>query len=60
MNVSKYLRGECKKNSTRLFSVVPCDRTRGSGHKLKHRRFPLNSQKYWFYCEGDWALTKVF
>lgn len=26
---------------------------RVNGHKLKHRRFPLNI----IYCEGDWALA---
>jgi len=28
--------------------VVPGDRTRGSGHKLKHGRFPLNIRKQFF------------
>lgn len=41
-SLHKYLKGECKKDGARHFSVVPSDRTRGSGHELKHRWFLLN------------------
>jgi len=48
ISLYKCLKGGCKKNRARLFSVVPSDRTRGSGHKLKHRRCHLNIRKHFF------------
>jgi len=48
MNAYKYLQGGWQEDGARLFSVVPSDRTRGDGHKLKHRKFQLNTRKNFF------------
>ncbi|GAB0177744.1 translation initiation factor IF-2-like [Grus japonensis] len=48
INMYKYLKGGWKEDVARLFSVVPSDRTRGDGHKVEHRRFPLSIRKHFF------------
>jgi len=48
INAYKYLQSGCQEEGAKLFSVVPSDRTRGSGHKLKQRKFRLNMRKNFF------------
>jgi len=48
INAYKYLKGGCQVHGARLCSEVPSDRTRGNGHKLKHRKFRLNTRKNFF------------
>ena len=35
-------------DGARLSSVVPSDRTRNKGHKLKHKKFHLSKKKNFF------------
>jgi len=46
--LERYLKDRCQEDGARLLSVVPSDRTRGSGHKLKQGKFRLNMRKNFF------------
>jgi len=48
ISAHKYLQGGCQRDGVRLCSVVPSNRTRSNGHKLKHRKFRLNMRKNFF------------
>jgi len=47
-NAYKYLKGGCQDDGAKLFPLVPSDRTRGNGHKLKPKKFQLNTRKNFF------------
>jgi len=47
-NAYQYLQGGGQEDGARLFPVVPSDRTRGHGHKLKQRKFQLKMRKNFF------------
>ncbi|KAJ7412700.1 hypothetical protein BTVI_45639 [Pitangus sulphuratus] len=53
INVYKYLKRGCQEDGSRLFPVVPSNRTKDNGQKLMHRKFHLNIRNNFFSCVGD-------
>ena len=43
----------------RLFSVTLNDRSRGNGHRMKHRKFHTKHKKELLHYEGDRALAQA-
>lgn len=49
INMCKYLKGECRGDSSRSVSVLPSDRTRHNRHELyKQRRHHMSISKFFF------------
>jgi len=48
INACKGLKGGCQEDEAKLFSVVPSDRIRVSGHQLEHENFQPNMRKNFF------------
>jgi len=55
--VYKYLIGG-NEEGARFCSVVPSDKTRSNGHKLKYRKFQVNTNYFFFFPTGQ-ALEQV-
>lgn len=58
--VQIHMKGRCKEDRYRLFSLVCSDRTRGNGLKLKHRRWLLNIKKHFFTVRTTGYLQKLW
>lgn len=54
---SEDIMGKNGDEGSRLFSEVPCDRTRGNQHKLKEIEFNLNTKKKMLFCCERWGQT---
>lgn len=54
--INAYILRYCQQDETRPLPMVPSDRTRDSGYKLKHRKFHLNMRRNF---EGDRTLEQT-
>jgi len=50
--------GGCKEDGARFFSLVPSERTRGSGHQ-QLQEIPFKQKKKLFYCDSGQTLEQV-
>ncbi|KAJ7397058.1 hypothetical protein BTVI_138953 [Pitangus sulphuratus] len=44
-NIYEYLKDGYQEDGAKVFSVVPNNRTRNNGHKVKYKKFHLNMRK---------------
>lgn len=58
MCIFAYVKGRCKEDGARLWSVVNSGRIRYNEQKMKDMRFPLTINKH-FHCKGDQTLVQV-
>lgn len=58
-NVHKYLVGGNEEGGVRIFSVIPMEKIRDYGFKMKHRRTLSEREETFIYCQGDQDLTQV-
>lgn len=56
--LKKNITGGSKVNGMSVHYVVPCERKRGNGHKLRYRKFHQNIPKY-FYFSSNATLEQV-
>lgn len=59
INAYEYLQGGCQEDGAKLFSVVPRDRTRSNGQKLKHKEFHLKMKDFTLRvnAQGDHGVS---
>jgi len=57
--VFQYLKGSYRQEADQPFTQSDCDRTKGSGFKLKRGEVQIRCYEEVLYCEGGEALTQA-